>query len=219
MQHTIKIILFLLPAFAFSRQLPIEALKKNGISQEEIDSTLAMKGENGVNRYFLICRLKNTSTNPSHRILFKHYALFTPDHQLLPLAKDDRYQSDVVFFDFTNDAVVLLEKYDIMKKTLRISKFNVQTGQLVRQYAGDVPCKYGNDCEWFVLKQRKVAFYTNVFPENGLDRATIYEYNWKTDALKRIGTEGLALDSSTGINFNLSDVKFNRKSKSFEYGQ
>lgn len=219
MKHSIKIILFLLPAFAFSQQLPIKALKKIGISQEEIDATLAMKGKNGADRYFLICRLKNTSTNPDHRILVKHYDLFTPDQQLLSLTNDDWNRSDVVYFEFINDAVVLLERNDLMRKTLRISKFNVQYGKLIRQYAGDVPCHYGNDCEWFVSKQKKVAFYTNL-SEKDLEMHTIYEYDWKTDALKRIGTEeGLAIDAVTGRNFGLSDVKFNRKSKSFEYGQ
>lgn len=220
MKHVIINLILLLPWLISCQQLPIEELKKKGVTQEEINLTSALIGENGANDYYLIFRQKNTSQNPNMKLLINNYELYTPGGALIPLTKHKHTQSELFFFEFLGDEIMLIEKVFGLRKQIRISKYHTKVENLKTLITAEIPCKSKNDCEWINYEENKLAFFTNLEANEGLEQSSIYEYDWITDEIKLIfGKLPMSIDAATGRNFALSDVRFNRNNKNFEYIQ
>lgn len=220
MKQILNPILLLLPLFVSCQNLPISDLKSKGITQEEIEKTTSLNGENGVNNYFLIFRQTNKSQNPNFKYFINNYDLYSPNAELITLTQNRNSQSDIIYFEFQNEEIVLIEKIKGIRKQIRISKYDLKTARLKIDFNAEIPCKSENDCEWIIIKEKKLAFFTNVEANEGLEHNSIYEYNWRTNEIKLVfGKLAPAIDAVSGRNFEVKDVKYNQERKEFEYGQ
>lgn len=220
MKQILNPILLLVLLFVSCQNLPISQLKSKGVTQEEIDKTNSLNGKNGVNNYFLIFRQKNKSQNPNFKYYTNSFDLYTPNAELVTLTQNENSQSEIIYFEFINEQIVLIEQIIGLRDQIRISKYDLITTELIVVFNSEIPCKFQSDCEWIMFEEKKLAFFTNIEANEGLEHSSIYEYNWETNETKLVfGKLPPAIDAVTGRNFKLLDVKFNQEKNEFEYGQ
>ena len=213
-------IILILTFFISCRRMPLQEMKKLGISQEEIDITTSLKGKNGVNGYYLIVRQQSKIINPNIKNFINNIELFTPENKLVPLTNYDFNQSEIIYFEFIKNELVIIEKVFSLRNRIRISRYNLVNRELKKIINAEVACEYARECEWIKFNDKKLAFFTNNQPNNELKLSSIYEYDWQTNNTKLI-FEGLPfiIDAVTGRNLELKDVKYNRQRNEFEYVQ
>ncbi len=220
MKQILNLILLLSPVLITCQNLPIDALKRKGITQEEIDNTISLNGKNGVNNYFLISRQTNKSQNPNIKIYTNYFNLYTPTAEMITLTQNKNRQTDLIYFEFQNEEIVLIEKIKGLRKQIRISKYDLITNRLKVIINAEIPCRLENNCEWIKIKEKKLAFFTNAETNEELEHSSIYEFNWQTNEIKLVfGKLPPAIDATTGRNLELIDVKYNQERNEFEYGQ
>ncbi len=220
MNHVIRTIFLIIPFFISCQHLPIQELKKKGLTQEEINKTNSLNGKNGVNDNFLIFRQKNISQNPNFKMFTNNFELYRPEGELVSLTEYKNNQSEIVYFEFLGEEILMIERILGLRKQIRISKYNTNTTESKIVLNAEIPCKFENDCEWIKPLEKELAFFTNLESNEGLEPSSIYEYNWQTDETRLIyGKLPFAIDAVSGRNFELSDVKYNEKINKFEYGQ
>ncbi|MBL7825417.1 MAG: hypothetical protein JNJ57_02225 [Saprospiraceae bacterium] len=217
MKQFVLIFISLFPLSVLCQQLPVDELKQLGMTQAEIDITQSFNGENGVNGNFLLYRRIDAGTNAEQPILNMRYELYTSENKIIPLSQLRKGINDLLYFEFLNDEVVLIEtSISSLNQGLEILRFNTKTGESIRSLSAIIPCKFDENCDWIRYQEKKLAFYSTKWQEPG----SIYAYDWKKDELKLI-VEGIpfAIPDAMGRYLHLSNVMFNKNKNEFFYAQ
>lgn len=218
MLKVLFVALIFYPLISLGQSLPLKELESIGLTPSDINVTEELNGVNGVNGYYLVVSRENMSTNPLLDFLVNNYALYSPSGELTYLTDYKLKQSEIIYFEFVEDKLFLLEKIFSPRNDVRISTFSIKTAKLISSITGEIPCKYGNDCDWIRYEEKKLAFFTNTGLNVRLKFSSIYEYDWRLEETTLIYENvGDNIDAGTGRNFDLGDVMFDIGKGSFRY--
>jgi hypothetical protein len=205
------------------KELPIQELTELGISNMELSNTEKLVGVNGHNKNFLIYRMKKETNNKSIGIVATHFALslYNSNKELEFLLPWVSGFSDVELFEFANDEelVIILSRLGLGSKQVEIVEYEIDKKKIKRKIIGEVPCKYGLECDWIRYNEKKVAVFITNQLNKGLDQGAIYEYSLESRQTKLI-KENLPWGyDALNRNTQLENISYDTQKNKFKYGQ
>ena len=220
MKILLQFILLTIPAFISCQTLPIEELKKQGITSLEISETNKLNGNNGYQDNYLIYRSKRETKNTSKEIIATHFGLsiYNKSKKLKFVIPWEFGFSDVQLFEFKNKVLTIVLKRNRMVQEIEIIEYDIEVCKLIRKLSGEIACEYLKECNWINYENKKLAFFTNLKLNLELKSNSVYEYCWNTNESRLITkVKDHSMDSGTGINHYLKSVVFNTDINEFEY--
>jgi len=202
------------------QKLPIEKLKERGITTYEISKTEKLKGNNGYQGNYLIYRSKRETSNTSKAILATHFglSLYNKSTGLTFVIPWKLGFSTVEQFEFRCNILTVILRRNGLVPEVDIIEYDLNTQKVIREIHGELPCECGQECHWIIFNKNKLALFTNLKSNIGLQHSTVYEYCWASNKTRMITkVEPYGIDAATGRNLNLKGVKFNLDNDKFEY--
>ena len=175
------------------------------------------KGNNFDNGYGIV-EIKNDN-NPN--ILLLEYYLMSPNKDVLKLDFEVTGANELLYFEFYEDNLFILLNQANVVDEVEIYNFDVQSGKIIFQSSGQLPCasdfefnwKIGNqDCEWANFTDGRIAFARL----NDFFKPQLAIYDWKLNKYDVSDTElSVGLSSNYGYIIK-GNVFYNLETRAFE---
>lgn len=234
MHYLLSITFLLLPSLAFCQALPIKKLQALGLTEAEIDSTAKLNGENGVNGYYVLARIKENYWQNKFQNISVAYELYTPKGKTIQLIDFKGIFWQSTYFDILDDYVIIIEGANQRASDqITISRFKLN-GKLEQKLLASIPCHYTIKCDWIEQENKLIALYNMEdrtkprIVRNGValytgeirSHGSVHEYNWQTgETILLYDKVPLDLDAGFRGYTALTYIVFNKETSHFEYFQ